>query len=127
MRQYFFALVIVSASVYTFRTVGAQNSSGVHVCRHPDNGVEYTYTASMFVDCVPKANQCAQTATQAFKAPPNTRFIKGFPDPFLRPWDSNGNPNRCDPTGNANVPCWAATELVVYKRAPNKKCLCDSD
>src|SRR6266704_3169046 len=84
---------------------GAQNHSGLHTCRHPDNGIEDTYTASIFVACVPKANQCAATAAQSFKAPPNVHFIKGFPDPFLRPWDANGNPNRCDPAGSANVPC----------------------
>jgi hypothetical protein len=106
---------------------GGQNEAQVHVCRHPDNGIEQTYTASVFVDCVPKANQCAQIAAQSFKPLANVRFIKGFADPFLRPWDANGNPNRCDPQGNANVPCWAQTEIVVYKRAANKKCKCDSD
>jgi hypothetical protein len=98
----------------------------IHTCRHPDNGVETTHTVSLFVACVPKAQQCSQAA-QSFKAPKDVRVIKGFPDPFLRPWDASGNPNRCDPKGNTDVPCWAASELVVYKRAPNKKCLCDSD
>ena len=118
-----FSLILATFSQRT----RAQRTSGVHICRHPDNGIEETYTVSVFVACVPKANQCAQFATQPFKGPPNVRFIKGYPDPFVRPWDSNGVANRCDPNGNANVPCWAASELVVFKRAPNKKCLCDSD
>jgi hypothetical protein len=105
----------------------AQTSPLIHTCRHSDNGVEATYTISVFVACTPKAAQCAQFAAQSFKAPPNVHFIKGFADPLLRPWDSSGVPNRCDPKGNADVPCWAQSELVVYKRAPNPKCLCDSD
>jgi len=107
--------------------VRAEPAPAIHTCRHPDNGVEATYTTSVFVACTPKASQCAQFAAQSFKAPPSVRFIKGFADPFLRPWDSNGVQNRCDPKGNADVPCWAQSELVVYKRAPNPKCLCDSE
>ncbi len=45
----------------------------------------------------------------------------------LRPWNSNGTPDRCGPRGNADVPCWAQSELLVYKQAPNPKCLCDSE
>lgn len=104
----------------------AASSAEMHSCRLPENGIEATYTVALFVSCVPKAQQCAQ-AVQSFTPPKNLRVIKGFPHPFLRPWDSNGNPNRCDPKGNTDVPCWAASEQVVYKRAPNKKCLSDSD
>ncbi len=116
--------IVLSTSEHVAR---AQLTATIHSCRHPDNGVEETYPVSVFVACVPKANQCAQIAAQSFKAPPNIRFIKGYADPFVRPWDSSGAANRCDASGNANVPCWAESELVVYKRAPNKKCLCDSD
>jgi len=90
----------------------AQSASPVHSCRLPDNGIETTHTVAFFVSCVPKAQQCAQAA-QSFTPPKDARVIKGFPGTFLRPWDGNGNANRCDPNGNADVPCWAASELYV--------------
>jgi hypothetical protein len=120
-------MLLLVGLISPYEIVRGQATSTIRSCRLPENGIEETYTASIFVACVPKANQCAQVAAQSFKAPPNVRFIKGFADPFLRPWGPDGVPNRCDPRGNADVPCWAATELSVYKRAPNKKCQSDSD
>ncbi len=79
--------IVLSTSEHVAR---AQLTATIHSCRHPDNGVEETYPVSVFVACVPKANQCAQIAAQSFKAPPNIRFIKGYADPFVRPWDSSG-------------------------------------
>lgn len=104
----------------------AQSASTIHTCRHPDNGIEATHTVALFVACVKRGQDCNQMA-HSLAAPPNVRVIKGFLNPFMRPWDSNGNSNRCDPQGNTDSPCWAAAELVVYRRAPNPKCLCDSD
>lgn len=103
-----------------------QTPSTIHTCRHPDNGVETTHTVALFVACRKPGQDCNQMA-HAVVVPANVHIIKGFLNPFMRPWDSNGTPNRCDPNGNADSPCWAAAELVVYKRAPNPKCLCDSD
>jgi hypothetical protein len=127
MRLFRLLLTVIAIVACSGQKGRGQSVAGVHICRHPDNGVEQVYTASVFVACVSKANQCTQTAAQTFKAPANVRFIKGYADPFVRPWDANGTPNRCDPKGNADVPCWAQTEIIVYKRAANKKCKCDSD
>ena len=127
LKKFVLAMVLSIVLISPREALRGQPTQTVHSCRLPENGIEATYTASIFVACVPKANQCAQFAAQSFKAPPDVRFIKGFADPFLQPWGPDGAANRCDPHGNTDVPCWAATELTVYKRAPNKKCASDSD
>jgi hypothetical protein len=118
-------LISVGVAILQQQPRKGQPAAVMHSCRHPDNGIEATYTTQVFVACTTRASPCAQAA-QSFKAPPNVHIIKGFVS-FTLPWDSNGVFNRCDPKGNANVPCWAQSELYVYKKAPNPKCLCDSD
>lgn len=124
-----FVLTIVLLSFLTVRTPPEAGALGdqTAICRHPDNGVESTQTTALFVACIPKGQRNCDQLAHELKVPASIHVIKGFLDPFLRPWNSSGNPNRCDPQGNSDTPCWAAAEMAVYRRAANPKCAFDSE
>ena len=121
-------LILALAALFTISIAFSQTSNKPvkpveppKVCRHPSNGVERTIATTVFVVCKKRGQDCNAMAAQQ-EYPGNIKFIKGFENPFMRPFDANGRPNACDPIGNADTPCWALTQLEIYKLAPNPKC-----